>query len=377
MRKWILGGLGYCLLMIAATVSQMIAPPIKTAGSADGPANLATADTHMTKMEEAPDPAVAEFYRGNTVYMMIGSATGGGFDFFGRTVGKYMAKYIPGNPNIVPQNLPGAGGYNAAAKVAVNSPQDGTYIGGIHPTVIVDPVLGDPSKGAKELKFAYLGNAAPNIEGCFIRTDAPVKKFADAYTTEMVLGASNGASSTREYAALLKNVLGMKIKIVTGYPGNADIFLAIERGEVQGICGASYLNVIGSKPNWFTENFVRGLSHQGSKPIPPDVTQMAGVPPAVDFAKTPEQRAVLTLYDMQEQFGRPFVTGATVPPERIKALRAAFMKALDDPELRKEMTKRGFEIQPAPGEEIQRLVAEVYGTPPEIMKKARVAMGYE
>jgi len=371
MHKIILRSLGYCLLMTIATISQMIAPPIGKAQAADS-TKVASADAH-----DAPDSKVADFYKGNTVYMMIGSATGGGFDFFGRTVGKYMAKYIPGNPTVVPQNLPGAGGYNAAAKVAISAPQDGTYIGGIHPTVIVDPVLGDPAKGSKELKFAFLGNAAPNVEGCFIRTDAPVKKFSDAFTTEMVLGASNGASSTREYAAILKNVLGMKIKLVTGYPGNADIFLAMERGEVQGICGASYLNVIGTKPEWFSKNFVRGISHQGSKPIPGDVPQMVGVPAAVEFAKTPEQRAVLDLYDKQEEFGRPFVTGASVPAERIKALRSAFMKTLDDAEFRKEMSARGFDIAPAPGEEIQRLVAEVYATPPEIMKAARVAMGYE
>jgi tripartite-type tricarboxylate transporter receptor subunit TctC len=349
----------------------MIAPPISQAQAADA-VKVASADS-----KDAPDSKVVDFYKGNTVYMMIGSATGGGFDFFGRTVGKYMAKYIPGNPTVVPQNLPGAGGYTAAAKVAVNSPQDGSYIGGIHPTVIVDPVLGDPAKGAKELKFAFLGNAAPNVEGCFIRTDAEVKTFADAYTKEMVLGASNGASSTREYAAILKNVLGMKIKIVTGYPGNADIFLAMDRGEVQGICGASYLNVIATKPAWFTDNFVRGISHQGSKPISADISQMVGVPAAIEFAKTPEQRAVLDLYDKQEEFGRPFVTGATVPQARIDALRTAFMKTLDDPEFRKDMAARGFDIAPSPGEEIQKLVAEVYATPPEIMKKARVAMGYE
>ncbi|HEY4135643.1 MAG TPA: hypothetical protein VGO34_10555 [Alphaproteobacteria bacterium] len=357
MHKTFLGVVGCSLLMMTAHTA---------------------AHAQSTQTASAPsDKKVVEFYKGNTVYMMIGSATGGGFDYFGRTVGKYMAKYIPGNPAVVPQNLPGAGGYTAAAKVAVNSPQDGTYVGGIHPTVIVDPVLGDPSKGSKELKFAYLGNASPNVEGCFIRTDAQVKTFADAYDKEMVLGASNGASSTREYASLLKNVLGMKVKIVTGYPGNADIFLAVDRGEVQGLCGASYLNVIATKPEWFTSNFVRGLSHQGSKPIPPDLKEMVGVPAAVDFAKTEEERQILTLYDMQEQFGRPFVTGATVPPERINALRGAFMSAINDPELRKEMSARGFDIEPSPGEEIQRLVAAVYDTPPEIMRKARVAMGYE
>jgi tripartite-type tricarboxylate transporter receptor subunit TctC len=353
MHKTFLGAFGCCLLMATSAV------------------------VHAQAATDSAAVKVADFYRGNTVYMMIGSAPGGGFDFFGRTVGRYMAKYIPGNPTMVAQNLPGAGGYTAASKVAVTAPQDGTYIGGIHPTVIVDPVLGDPKKGAKELKFAYLGNVAPNVEACFLRTDAPATSFEDGFHKEMVLGASNGASSTREYASLLKNVLGMKVKIVTGYAGNADIFLAIERGEVEGICGSSYLNVIASKPEWFSSNFVRAIAHQGADPIPGDVKEMRGVPAAVSYAKTEEQRQILTLYDMQEQFGRPYVTGASVPPDRIKALRAAFMAAMDDPEFRKEMQARGFDISPSPGEDIQRLVAAVYDTPPEIMRKTRVALGYE
>lgn len=353
MRKTLLGTVGYCLLMTLPTV------------------------VHADPKTDPAAAQVADFYRGNNLYMMIGSAPGGGFDYFGRTVGKYMVKYIPGNPTLVPQNLPGAGGYTAASKVAVTAPQDGTYVGGIHPTVIVDPVLGDPSKGAKELKFAFLGNAAPNVEACFLRTDAQAQSFEDGFHKEIVLGASNGASSTREYASLLKNVLGMKIKIVTGYTGNAEIFMAMDRGEVQGICGASYLNVIATKPDWFANKFVRAISHQGPNPIPAEVTEMQGVPPAVAFAKNDEQRQILTLYDMQEEFGRPFVTGATVPPDRVKALRAAFMSAMDDPELRKEMKLRGFDIAPSRGEQIQRLVAAVYDTPPEIMKKTRVALGYE
>jgi tripartite-type tricarboxylate transporter receptor subunit TctC len=206
-------------------------------------AALLTISTAARAQQSAPvDQKVADFYRGNTVYMAIGSAPGpSAFDYYGRVVGKYMARYIPGNPTVVPQNIPGAGGYNAAAKVAINSPQDGTYIGGIHPTVIVDPILGDPSKGAKELKFAFLGNAAENLEACFLRTDAPAKSFADAFHTEIVLGASSTASSTREYPALLKSVLGMKIKIVAGYGGNADIPLAghrLRRGRAQAPCHA-------------------------------------------------------------------------------------------------------------------------------------------
>jgi tripartite-type tricarboxylate transporter receptor subunit TctC len=337
---------------------------------------LMTLPTTAASAQSAEDKKVADFYRGNTVYVVIGSAVGGGFDFYGRAVGRYMAKYIPGNPTVVPQNLPGAGSFNAAARVAVTAPQDGSHIGAIQPTAILDPVLGDPSKGAKRLDLAFLGNAAENIEACFLRTDAPAKSFADGFNTEMVIGASNGASSSREYAALLKNILGMKIKIVTGYAGNAEIQLAVDRNEVQGMCGSSVLNVIASRPQWFAEDTVRVISHQGTKPLP-DMKETRGVQPAVNFAKTAEQRTIMNLYDLQGRFGRPWVTGANVPPERIQALRVAFMKSLNDPELQKEVIARGLEISPMPGEEIQKLVSEVYAMPPELLKKTRNALGYE
>ncbi|HEU0072069.1 MAG TPA: hypothetical protein VFS04_12305 [Alphaproteobacteria bacterium] len=357
--KIVLRSLAYCFLMTAATLSQMLAPPISKA-----------------RADEASDRKVADFYKGNTVYVVIGSAVGGGFDFYGRAVGKFMAKYIPGNPTVVPQNLPGAGSFNAAARVAVTAPQDGTYIGAIQPTAILDPVLGDPSKGAKKLDLAFLGNAAENIEGCFLRTDAPAKNFADIFNNEIVLGASNGASSTREYPSILKNVLGMKIKIVTGYPGNADIFLAIDRNEVQGMCGSSILNVIASRPKWFADDMVRMVSHQGSKPLPA-MKETEGVQPAVNYAKTAEQRQILDLYDLGGRFGRPWVTGATVPPERVAALRTAFMKSLNDPELQKEVIARGLEVSPMSGEEVQKLVSAVYAMPPELLQKTRHALGYE
>lgn len=337
---------------------------------------LLTMSATVASAQSAEEKKVADFYRGNTVYVVIGSAVGGGFDFYGRTVGKYMAKYIPGNPTVVPQNLPGAGSFNAAARVAITAPQDGTYIGAIQPTAILDPVLGDPSKGAKRLDLAFLGNAAENVEGCFLRTDAPAKSFADIFNTEVVLGASNGASSTREYPSILKNVLGMKFKIVTGYPGNADIFLAIDRNEVQGMCGSSILNVIASRPKWFADDIVRMVSHQGTKPLP-KMKETEGVQPSLNYAKTEEQKQILNLYDLGGRFGRPYVTGATVPAERVAALRSAFMKALNDPELQKEVIARGLEVSPMNGEEVQKLVSAVYAMPPELLKKTRAALGYE
>jgi tripartite-type tricarboxylate transporter receptor subunit TctC len=320
--------------------------------------------------------AIADFYRGKTVSMVIGSASGGGFDAYARIIGRYMTKYLPGNPTVIPQNLPGSGGFAAGYRVAVAAPQDGTHIGAVHPTTIVDPVLGDPRKSSKSLEFAYLGSASTDVEACYLRTDAPAKSLRDAFDTEIILGASNQASSSREYAALLKNVLGMKLTIVGGYAGTTQIVLAVDRGEVQGMCGASYLGIATARPDWFTNNFVKVISHQGSKSHP-EFKWMADAPPTVTLAKTDEQRQILNLYDSQEEFARPYVTGPNVPPERVEALRRAFMSALDDPELRREAAGLGLEISPVSGAQVQSLVANIYNAPPELLRKIRVALGYE
>lgn len=320
--------------------------------------------------------SVADFYRGNTVYMVIGSAPGGGFDYYARTIAKYMTKYIPGSPTVIPQNVPGSGGVAAGSRVAVTAPQDGTYIGAIHPTTIVDPVLGDPSKGTKPLNFAYLGSASTNIEGCFMRTDAAAKTFEDLFQKEVVFGAANHSSSSREYVSLLQKVLGMKISLVAGYKGSNEIMLALERGEIKGTCGAGYLNVLSTYPRWFDTDFVRLVAYQGSKVLP-ETNEIRFAKPAIQYAKTDEQKQILNLYDLQEAFGRPYVTGAGVPPERISALRAAFHATVNDPQFQQEIEGRGLEVSPLSGEELQTLVASIYDAPPDLLRKARQGLGYE
>ncbi len=325
--------------------------------------------------QSAGDKSVADFYKGNTVYVVIGSPPGGGFDFFGRTVGKYMAKYIPGNPTVVPQNLPGAASLNAASRVAVTAPQDGTYIGAIQPGVILEPLIGDPSKAVKKLDFAIIGNAAPNLEACFLRTDAKAKSLADLYSTEMVLGLTGtNAGSTYGYAMLLKNLLGLKIKPVAGYVSTNEITLAVERGEVDAVCGLGYKATLVTKPEWFAKDTVRAITYQGEKP-PPE-KEMAGAVAAASLAKTAEQRQIMTLYDRQGEFGRPFVASASVPAARVAALRAAFMQAMNDPELRKELASRALDVDPMSGEDVQKLVDELYATPPDVIKQMHQALGY-
>ncbi len=319
---------------------------------------------------------VADFYRDNTIFMVIGSASGGGFDYYARTIAKYMTSHMPGKPSVVPQNLPGSGGIAAGSRVAVTAPQDGTYIGAIHPTTIVDPVLGDPSKGTKPLSFSYLGSASVNVEACFMRVDAAAKTFEDLFQNEVVFGAATHSSSSREYAALLQNVLGMKVRLVSGYKGSNEIMLALERGEVKATCGVGYLNVLASYPKWFEDDLIRMVSYQGEKTLTGG-KELRFAKPTMAYAKTEEQRQILALYDLQEEFGRPYVTGPGVPSDRVAALRKAFLDTLNDKDFRHEIESRGLDIAPLSGEDLQQIVSKIYNAPPDLLRKTRKALGYE
>jgi tripartite-type tricarboxylate transporter receptor subunit TctC len=315
----------------------------------------------------------AAFYKGKTVYLIIGSAPGGGFDEYGRLVAQYIGKHIPGRPTVVPENLDGAGGGVAADKVAVTAPQDGTYIGAIRATTILDPLIGDIKRKGKHNEFDFLGSADKNLEGCFLRTDAPVKTFHDAFRTKLLLGASNAGSTTQEFASVLKNVLGIKMDLVQGYTGNSDIMLAMDRGEVQGICGASVSALPTLRPNWFRDNTVHMLAQENIDGLPQFNDK--GIPKTIDFAQTEEQKQILRLFYSQEEFGRPFIVGKNVPKNRIKILQEAFMKTMSDPDLVAEANKMGLDLFPLSGEQVGTLVSQVFSSSADVLEKTRAAIG--
>lgn len=313
--------------------------------------------------------AVASFYKGRTVDIVIASDAGGGFDTYGRLIGRYIGAHIPGNPTIVPQNMPGAGGATDAYYVSAIAPKDGTVIGAIHPGTI----LGDKRKVQYDPnKFQYIGNANSDVYVCVIRTDAPVKKFADAFTQEVIVGTAGEAASTRDFPIMLNNVLGTRLKIVSGYSGNREVQLAIDKGEVQGECGAGWSSVFAAHPDWFKNNIVKALVQESSAGYP-DLTKI-GVPLAVDFAKTPAQRQALDLVYSQEVFGRPYIMAAEVPKARVEAIREAFMDTFKDPAFLAEAGRMKLDVVPLSGEEVQMVVAKAFATPPAVINLAKKAI---
>ena len=320
--------------------------------------------------------AVAAFYRGRTVTVIVGSSPGGGYDLYGRLIARFLGRHIPGNPNVVVQNMPGAASNVAAAYVYNVAPKDGTAIGAIFMGAVVDPLFGDVKRNTHDTsKFNYIGNANSDAYVCLIRTDAGVNGLGDVFDKEIVMGASADGASTRDFPSLLKNLLGVKFKIVAGYPGTREINLAIEKGEVQGGCGETWSSVAATYPTWFSTKLVKPLVQESNTGYP-ELDRM-GVPLTKAFAKTPEQKQILDLVYSQTTFGRPYVVAPGVPAERLAALRKAFMETMTDADLIAEAKRINLDIAPIAGEELQKLIAKLYATPKEIVDKAKAALVYK
>ena len=313
---------------------------------------------------------VASFYKGKLVTIVVGSAVGSGFDTYARLISRHLQKHIPGNPTVVVSNMPGAGSNIAADHIYFVAPKDGTQIGALEGDAVVEPLFGPYPLKNDPSKFQYLGSANNDVYICVARSNSPVKSFADVLTHELLTGGSS-TGSTLDFAVLLNNVLGAKFKMVIGYAGSRDIALAMEKHEVAAVCGVAWPSFSVTNPGWFESGAVKvivqthGTGH-------PDLNK-AGVPLAGDFARTPEQRAILELFFTQTIFGRPFVVAPEVPTDRVAALRQAFFDTLSDPELVAEAKNMKLNVDQVSGDEVQALVAEVYASSPDLIAKTKAA----
>jgi len=319
--------------------------------------------------------AVAAFYRGKTIAIYIGSPVGGGYDGYARLLARHLGRFIPGHPAIVPQNMPGAGSNKAAGYVYTQAPRDGTAIGAIQPGALLAQLLTDQSVQQDARKLTYLGTANSDVYLCLVRADAPVKSFAETFTHEVLLGAAAEGTTLRDMPVMLDNVLGTKLRMVTGYAGSHEVTLAIEKGEVQGMCGMGYVSLSVEHPDWVASGKVRVLAQEDMKGHP-DLNRM-GVPRTIDFAKTEEERQVMELFYSQNVFGRPYVLPPGVPAERVKALRTAFMAALADKDLLADAGRMHFEVGAISGEDVQAMVERIYALPPRISERAKQALVYK
>lgn len=318
--------------------------------------------------------AIEQFYKGRTITVVIGTSPGGGYDTYGRLLGRHLGRHLPGAPTLVASNMAGAGSNVAAAHIYNVAAQDGTAIGAVFAGVIVEPLLGDASRLKHDpAKFNYLGSANKEVFVCAARLGAKAQIFDDAMNNEVVLGASAEGGPTSDFPSLLAGVLGAKLRIVRGYPGTREITLAIEKGEVDGACGMAWSTLSVQYPKLFAEGPFRVLLQEDLTGHPK--LNEAGVPTAAKYVSNSADRAALDLLYAQNLFGRPYVLGPGVPAERVAALRAAFDAAMKDPELLAEARKLNIDIIPSSGAEVQGDVVRLFATPKEVVARVRAALG--
>ena len=312
--------------------------------------------------------SVEDFYKGKTVTIMIGYGPGGTDDVWARLIAKYMGEHIPGKPNVVATNVPGAGSLLLANQVYNTQPKDGTVIGLINRGVPFEPLLGGIGTRFDPMKFNYIGSPDRDTPACAIRVDAPVKTMQELLTKEYIVGATGSGSDSQLYPEVLANMLGVKMKIVQGYPGSRDILLATERGEVQGGC-VSYDTIV--RDIMYREKRTRLLFQAALKPD----DRMPEVPMIHDLAKSDEQRQALDLFLQRTLVGRPFVMAPGVPADRLEAIRKAFLAALKDPSLAADARVAGVNIHYVSPTELTKIISDSYASPAAVVANVKKALG--
>ena len=331
---------------------------------------LALAVAALALASPARADSVADFYKGRTIEVYVGYSTGGGYDIYGRVLARHMGRFIPGNPTLVVKNMEGAGSLRLANWIANAAPRDGTVFGTIGRGVAFDPVLGQPGAQFKGPDLSWIGSMNNEVSICAAWHDAGINSFEDLKTKGLLVGGVSPNDDTVQFAKVLNHVLGTKLKIVAGYPGGNDIVLALERGEVKGRCGWSWTSLVAARPTWVREKKINILVQLALSKHP----DLPDVPLITDLATSPSQRQMLRLIFARQVMGRPFVAPPGIPADRLAALRRAFMQTLADKDFLAEAEKARLEIAGVAGEEVQKLVAELYATPADVAQQAAAAL---
>lgn len=316
------------------------------------------------------DP-VADFYVGKTISLTIGYPPGGGFDSSARILLRHMARQIPGKPNMVPRNMPGAGSLVAANHLYNLAAKDGTEFGIIGGSVPFGPLWSRDGVKFEATKFNWIGSMDRWTGIALMWGQAPITTLDKAFTQEVTVGATGSGDVTSIYPRVLNALIKTRFKVVGGYQGTSDLSLAMERGEIHGRLGWCWDCVKSEKPDWISSGKIKVMLQLGMIKDP----ELAGVPHLLDLVTNEEDRQIVRLVFGSQEMARPFLAPPGAPPERIAALRKAFEDTLADADFLAEAQRLNMPIKLTKAQEIEKLIAEVYATPQSVIDRAAAIIG--
>ena len=307
----------------------------------------------------------ANLFRGKTIRVIVGASAGGGFDAYSRIIAEHLGTHLPGRPTVIVQNMAGAGSLTAANYIANVAPKDGTVIGAVNPLIVTNALFYPDRFKFDARKVKWIGSALRETHVATVWRKSPVQNFGDVFRRELVVAGSGGA--TNSYPLLLNAVLGTRFKVVSGYPGTAEGNLAMERGEVEGVGGITWASVKATEAEALRDKNLRILVQYGLTKH----KELPDVPWVFDYAKSDADRAALRLLLSTQEFGRPYMVAEGVPDTTVSALRAGFDATMKAADFRAEANRRGLDLDPTTGAEIQTIVDTIYKTPPPVVARVR------
>ncbi|HLK80388.1 MAG TPA: hypothetical protein VKT99_02680 [Xanthobacteraceae bacterium] len=319
-----------------------------------------------------PAPAMADdagsFFTGKTVRILVGFSPGGGYDIYARELARYLGRHIPGHPSVVVQNMAGAGSLKAVNFLFNAAPRDGTVLATFARGIVFEPLIGHLDGAQFEApKFNWVGSISDEVSVCAINASRGVATWQDMLTTNTVIGASGAGADSDVFPIVLRNLFHLPMRIVTGYPGGADLNLAMERGEIDGRCGWSWTSILSRNREWLADKHIR-ITLQIALAKHEDLPD---VPLITDLVSDPRQAAALKLIVSRQAIARPFAAPPGVPLGRIKTLREAFDSTMRDPDFLAQMRNQALEVRPLGGAAVQELMRDIYASPQDVVKLAR------
>jgi tripartite-type tricarboxylate transporter receptor subunit TctC len=312
----------------------------------------------------------ADFYAGKQIQWVLSAGAGGGYATYAQAFAPYFSAHIPGKPTIVVQNMPGAGGIRAMQYFYTNAPKDGTVLGFVHSTVPFAPLFGIKGANFDSRKMQWIGSMNATDSICISWTASGIKTWNDLLRKTFLVGSTGAGSQMETMPEMIDQLFGTKMKVISGYTGGSDVYLAMERGEVEGRCGAIVSSVLSTHPTWFSKKLVTVpvVVAMHRDPMFPDAPALG------DLAKDDKTREALELIIASDELDRPILAPPGVPAERVELLRKAFHEAINDPKFLAQAAKEQLEIKEISGATVAKLLDDAYALPPDVVDTAKTAM---